>query len=69
MENLSYEAAYKELKQIASEIENESVSVDVLAARVKRASELIGYCQGKLRATELEVNNIIKQMDAKPSGE
>jgi len=69
MEKLSYEEAYKELKQIASEIENESVSVDVLAARVKRASELITYCQSKLRATELEVNNIIKQMDTKPGAE
>ena len=66
MKYLSYEEAYKELKQIALEIENESVSVDVLAARVKRASELITYCQSKLRATEQEVNNIIRQMDNKP---
>lgn len=66
MKELSYEEAYKELKTIALEIENESVSVDVLAARVKRASELITYCQSKLRATEQEVNNIIKQMDNKP---
>ena len=63
----TYEAAYAELKQIAAEIENESVSVDVLAARVKRAAELITYCQSKLRATELEVNNIIRQMDDKPT--
>ena len=66
MKDLSYEEAYKELKQTALEIENESVSVDVLAARVKRASELITYCQSKLRATEQEVNNIIRQMDNKP---
>ena len=66
MKDLSYEEAYKELKQIALEIENESVSVDVGAARVKRASELITYCQSKLRATEQEVNNIIRQMDNKP---
>jgi exodeoxyribonuclease VII small subunit len=66
MKDLSYEEAYKELKQIALEIENESVSVDVLSARVKRASELITYCQSKLRATEQEVNNIIRQMDNKP---
>lgn len=66
MKDLSYEEAYKELKEIALEIENESVSVDVLAARVKRASELITYCQSKLRATEQEVNNIIRQMDNKP---
>jgi exodeoxyribonuclease VII small subunit len=64
-QNLSYEAAYAELKKIASEIENESVSVDVLADRVKRASELIAFCQGKLRSTETEVNNIIKQMEVK----
>jgi exodeoxyribonuclease VII small subunit len=63
--NLTYEAAYAELKQIAAEIENESVSVDVLAAKVKRASELISFCQSKLRATETEVNNIIKQMEGR----
>lgn len=64
-ENLTYEAAYAELKKIASEIENESVSVDVLAEKVKRASQLITYCQTKLRSTEQEVNNIIKQMETK----
>lgn len=60
--NLTYEKAYKELKQLAQEIETESVSVDVLADKVKRASFLIGYCQDKLRSTEKEVNNIIGQM-------
>lgn len=64
-QNLTYEAAYAELKKIASEIETESVSVDVLAEKVKRASELITYCQQKLRSTEQEVNNIIKQMETK----
>ncbi len=69
-QNLTYEAAYAELKKIASEIETESVSVDVLAVKVKRASELITYCQNKLRSTEQEVNNIIKQMETKatPNG-
>lgn len=65
MENITYEAAYNELKKIATEIESESVSVDVLAERVKRAAELITFCQGKLRSTEAEVNNIIKQMESR----
>jgi exodeoxyribonuclease VII small subunit len=60
---LTYEIAYKELKQISNEIETESVSVDVLAEKVKRASELITYCQSKLRATEEEVNKIITGME------
>jgi exodeoxyribonuclease VII small subunit len=63
----TYESAYAELQQIAGEIENESVPVDVLAEKVKRASELITYCQARLRATEQEVGNIIKQMETKPT--
>lgn len=60
---LTYEAAYEELRLIAGEIENESVPVDILAEKVKRASLLIEFCQQKLRSTEAEVNNIIKQME------
>ncbi len=60
---LTYESAYKELKQISADIETESVSVDILAEKVKRASELITYCQSRLRATEEEVNKIITGME------
>ena len=62
-QTLTYEDAYKELAQIAAEIQNETVTVDVLAKKVKRASELITFCQSKLRSTEAEVNNIIAQME------
>ena len=61
----TYESAFKELQQIAREIETESVSVDVLADKVKRAAELISFCQNKLRSTELEVGKIIEQMEKK----
>jgi exodeoxyribonuclease VII small subunit len=63
---LTYEAAYNELVLIAKEIESETVSVDVLAQKVKRASELITYCQTRLRSTEAEVNKIIAQMEKQP---
>ena len=61
-QTLTYELAYKELVEIAKEIENETVSVDVLAQKVKRASDLISFCQAKLKSTETEVNKIISQM-------
>lgn len=61
---LTYETAYKELSLIAREIENESVSIDVLATKVKRASDLITFCQTKLKSTEAEVNKIIVQMES-----
>jgi exodeoxyribonuclease VII small subunit len=60
---LTYESAYQELAEIAREIETESVSVDVLAQKVKRASELVTFCQTKLKSTESEVNKIIAQME------
>ncbi|WP_431214438.1 exodeoxyribonuclease VII small subunit [Puia sp. P3] len=62
----TYEEAYRELAAIAREIESESVAVDVLAQKVRRASELITWCQTKLRTSETEVNKIISQMDKQP---
>jgi exodeoxyribonuclease VII small subunit len=56
---LTYEDAFNELQDIAHDIESENVLVDTLARKVKRASELISYCQDKLRLAEKEVNNII----------
>lgn len=63
-QDLTYETAYNELMQIAKEIEDESVSVDVLAEKVKRASELIAFCQKKLKSAEEDVNKIIGQMES-----
>jgi exodeoxyribonuclease VII small subunit len=60
---LTYDSAYRELAQIAKDIENETVTVDVLAEKVKRAAELITFCQAKLKSTETEVNKIIQQME------
>jgi len=60
---MTYEEAYRELEQIAQEIEHETVSVDVLAQKVKRASDLIALCQTRLKATEGEVNKIIARME------
>jgi exodeoxyribonuclease VII small subunit len=64
MENhLTYELAFEELQQIATAIENETITVDQLAEKVKRAATLIAFCQSRLRSTETEVNKIITQLD------
>jgi len=62
-EKLTYEAAKSELTAISKEIESEEISVDELASKVKRASELIEFCQAKLKNTEEEVNKIIGRME------
>ena len=61
--NLTYEAAYAELEAITDDIESEAVSVDELAEKVRRAAELIAFCQQKLRAAETEVSGMIRQME------
>ena len=68
-ENLTYESAYQELEQIYNLINNEQVSIDELATKVKRASILISFCQEKLRSTETEINNIISGMGSAERGE
>lgn len=63
--NMTYESAFAELTEISHDIENETISVDQLAEKVKRASELISFCENRLRVTELEVSNIIKNIENK----
>ena len=58
----SYDQALSELKKMAEAIENESVSIDELADKVKRASELVEYCKEKLRNTEAELDKVIGKM-------
>jgi len=57
---MTYEKAYAELASISREMEEGGVSVDLLAEKVRRASELIRFCQSRLRDTETEVNRIIE---------
>lgn len=57
---MTYEKAYDELARLSREMEEGSVTVDELAEKVRRAAELIAFCQSKLRETETEVNRIIE---------
>jgi exodeoxyribonuclease VII small subunit len=59
----TYEDQIEELENIIREIEDESISVDELSAKVKRAAELIRKCQAVLQATSKEVDDILKDMN------
>ena len=62
-EKMTYESAFEELNTIVSAIEDDSITVDELAAKVERAASLIKFCSDKLRSTEKAVDKIIRQMD------
>ncbi len=62
-QHLTYESAFEELTTITQDIESGTISVDLLAEKVRRASVLIAFCQAKLRDTETEVNRIIEGLN------
>ncbi len=60
---LSYAEAIAEIEGIVEKIENNELDVDDLAENVKRVAELIKLCKAKLRATEEEVEKILKDFE------
>ena len=58
----TYTAAFEELKEIVNQLENDSISVDELAEKMKRATELMKICKDKLTKTEEEINKTISEL-------
>jgi len=59
--DLSFEAAKHSLDKIIFELQDENTSVDQLADLVRKAQELIQYCQHKLRNIETEVHSLLDE--------
>jgi exodeoxyribonuclease VII small subunit len=60
---LTYASAITKLEEIVKEIESGETDVDVLTERVKKASELIAFCKDRLRGTQKEVEETLKDID------
>lgn len=58
-----YKDGLEELQQIVQEIEENEISVDELAKKVKRASDLLKLCKDMLEKTEEEVNTILNKSE------
>ena len=61
-DEITYTAAFEELKEIVDQLENDSISVDELAEKMKRATELMKICKDKLTKTEEEINKTIDEL-------
>ena len=62
-EQIGYADALSELQQILGELEAEDIDIDVLAAKVERAAELIRVCRGRINDAELRVKEIVAGLD------
>jgi exodeoxyribonuclease VII small subunit len=64
-EEMNYASAMAELSAIAEAMEDETIGIDELSEKVKRAAALIAFCQEKLKDTEADVKKVIAKMDTK----
>lgn len=54
-----YVEALREVEGIIQEIDSNNVNIDILAARIKRAAFLINWCNERIDATEVVVEEIV----------
>ena len=59
-----YAEALAELEGILAELERTDVDVDVLAERVKRAVELIGFCRARIGNARLQIEQVVADLGA-----
>ncbi|MBL0058335.1 MAG: exodeoxyribonuclease VII small subunit [Elusimicrobia bacterium] len=58
-----YAQAYAELQKILEALDQGEIDVDELSEKVKRAAELIDFCQKRLRDTELQVKRVMQKLE------
>lgn len=61
IENMSFEAALKELETIVSKIDNNQETLDSAIKNFEKAIKLKKYCEKKLNTAQLKVDQIIEE--------
>jgi len=61
---IKYLEAMEELNGILEGLQSDSVDVDEVSVKVKRAVELIKMAREKIEKTEFEVKKIVKEFEA-----
>lgn len=59
---MTYQDAYDQLTELVDEIENEQVPLDELPAKIRLATDLITFCQNRLRAVETEYQQAVERL-------
>ena len=67
-DGIGYADAMSELDDILRELEGDQLDVDVLAERVRRASELIKLCRTRIARAQTDVDKIVTDLEAFEQG-
>lgn len=60
----TYKDSLAELERILAELRSDSCDVDTLAARTRRAVELLNFCRQRLTTTDAELRTILESLQA-----
>ncbi|MFA6334439.1 MAG: exodeoxyribonuclease VII small subunit [Bacteroidales bacterium] len=60
-QNKSYQEALLELQELVAKIEDPDSNLETISNDVKRALELVKYCQLQLRSYEEEIGKLTEQ--------
>lgn len=60
---LGYAAALAELEGILRELDGDDVDVDILGARVRRATELLRLCRDRITRARFEVEQVVAELE------
>ena len=63
-DEIGYADALSELERILDELDGDEVDVDVLGARVRRASELLRLCRERIAGARFEVEQVVGELEA-----
>ena len=57
-----YAEAMREVESILSELDSNSVDVDVLATKVERASYLINWCNERIASAQMTIDSLVANL-------
>jgi exodeoxyribonuclease VII small subunit len=60
--DLAYADAVAELEAILAELDDDTIDVDLLAERVRRAATLIRLCRERIAGARLEIERIVADL-------
>ena len=61
-EPAGYAEAMREVQSILSELDSNSIDVDVLSAKVERASFLISWCNERISSAQMTVDSLMADL-------
>ena len=62
LEPAGYAEAMREVETILSELDSNSIDVDVLSAKVERASYLISWCNERISSAQMTVDSLMADL-------